>query len=138
MRFIYEQRSLIQDFLTDQTGTTASRRDEVLTTWITRGKSSKLDLMLERRSLDDRLPDRNQDFDVDRAYIVHRFGWGKDSDLRSRFDYYDRTGFNANKRLTIQERARIQHTENVFSQSSYRYFSVTQISETLNTPASSS
>ncbi len=130
MRLIYAERSLIQDFVSGLSNS-RSERDEQLKLLTLRGRSSKLDLLVERQSMDDRVLTRNNDFDVDRAYVMHRFPWGDGSQLRSRVNYYDRTGFNANKRLTINETTRIQHTDDVFSRSTYRYYSVTQDIKTI-------
>ncbi len=125
MQFSYSERSLKQDFLTGATNT-PSKRDDHLRTLKLKGKSSKLNLLIERQSLNDQVPDRDQDFDLNHANLSHRFAWGRASQLRSRWDYYDRTGFNANRRLFIEENVRIQHADKLFSQSSLRYFSVTQ------------
>ncbi len=129
MQLIYAERALKQDFLTGGTNI-LSRRDESLRTLTLTGRSSKLDLLIEQQSMDDRVPDRDQNFNLSRANLNHRFEWGNDSRLSSRLEFYDRTGFNANKRLSIEENARIQHTDNVFSQGSLRHFAVTQDNKT--------
>lgn len=125
MNLRIEERTLMQDFLTGQTGS-RSQRDEVVRTITAKGRSSKTNLLLEHQSVDDRVPDRDLDFEVDRATVSHNLSWGHNSYLRSGLDYYDRTGFNANKRLSINEVANIQHTDSVFSQSAYRFNSFTQ------------
>ena len=129
MQFSYRERSLKQEFSSGQSGIT-SQRDELLKTWTARGRSSKMDLLVEHQSMDDRVITRNNDYDLDQVIINHRFPWGTGSRLLSRFNYFDRTGFNGNKRLSIVETAIIQHTDHVFSRSIYSYNSVTQVVET--------
>ncbi|MBL3599139.1 MAG: hypothetical protein JMN25_04630 [gamma proteobacterium endosymbiont of Lamellibrachia anaximandri] len=120
----YEERSLEEEFRSSL-NSAVSERDETLKRWIIKGRSSKMDLRLEHKSLDD-LTNRDQDYEIDEANISHHLPWGNNSHLRSRFDYYDRTGFNANKRLTFDEFARIQHTSNLYSRTSYHYHSIKQ------------
>jgi len=120
----YEERSLEEEFRSSL-NSAVSERDETLKRWIIKGRSSKLDLRLEHKSLDD-LTNRDQDYEIDEANFSHHLPWGNNSHLRSRFDYYDRTGFNANKRLTFDEFARIQHTPNLYSRTSYHYHSIKQ------------
>ncbi len=120
----YEERSLEEEFRSSLSSA-VSERDETLKRWIIKGRSSKLDLRLEHKSLDDRT-NRDQDYEIDEGNISHHLPWGNNSHLRSRFDYYDRTGFNANKRLTFDEFARIQHTPNLYSRTSYHYHSIKQ------------
>jgi|GEM_PF-1057178 hypothetical protein len=125
----YRDEVLDQEFqtsLNDQ----LSKRNENLQNWVLKGGSSKLDLRLEHENLDDLISTRNNDFEQDEAYLRHWLSWGRASELRSILEYSDRNGFNANKRLTFEENARIQHTENTFSRTFYRYFSITQNTET--------
>ncbi|MCG8123109.1 MAG: hypothetical protein N0E55_03945, partial [Candidatus Thiodiazotropha taylori] len=72
---------------------------------------------------------RNQDYELDRANISHHLLWGRNSQLDSNLNYTDRTGFNANERLTISESARIQHLDNLHSRTSYHYQSTEQTIE---------
>jgi hypothetical protein len=51
--------------------------------------------------------------------------------LNSRFNYYDRRGFNFNRRITLEERANIQHTENVSSDTRYSFSSIDRNYETI-------
>jgi len=129
MQFIYSQRSLKQEF-TSSESSIISERDELLKTFTIKGRSSKMDLLLERQSMDDRVITRNQDYELDRATLNHKFMWGRNSQLRSRWFYFNRTGFNFNKRLTIVETADIQHTDTIFSRSIYSFNSVAQTLET--------
>jgi len=129
MQFIYSERSLKQEF-TSSGSSIISERDELLKTFTIKGRSSKMNLLLERQSMDDRVVTRNRDYDLDRASFNHKFLWGRDSQLRSRLYYLNRTGFNFNKRLTIVETADIQHTDTIFSRSIYSFNSVAQTFET--------
>jgi hypothetical protein len=129
MQFIYREESLKQEFRSSLGGS-ISERDELLKTLTVTGRSSKMDLKIEHLSMDDRVITRNHDFNLDQAILNHRLHWGSNSRLLSRWNYYDRTGFNANKRLSIIETAVIQHAENVFSRSIYSFSSVTQFIKT--------
>lgn len=125
MRLKYEENLLKQNFVSGQSSS-ASVRDELLKTLSIEGRSSKLRLIARHESMDDRVLSRDQDYDVDFVNLTHKLPWGTNSQLHSRFDYFDRTGFNANRRLTFEERARIQHTDNIFSHSLYRFNELTQ------------
>ena len=129
MRLMYNSRTLKQKFRSSL-NSPISERNEKLDTWTIEGSSSKTDLLLEHQSMDDRVPTRNNDYILDRANLNHRLLWGHGSSLRSWWDYWDRTGFNANRRLTISETAHIQHRENVSSRSTYRFYQVTQAFKT--------
>jgi hypothetical protein len=80
--------------------------------------------------MDDRVITRNNDYDLDQVIFNHRLPWGRKSQLDSRLNYYDRTGFNGNRRLSIVESAVIQHTDKVFSRSIYSFNSVKQFVKT--------
>jgi hypothetical protein len=118
MQLKYNSRTFKQKFRSSFDAS-ISERDEKIDTWTIGGRSSKMDLLLERQSLDDRVPGRNNDYDQNRATLSHRLKWGRGSSLRSFWDYFDRTGFNANRRLRWSVDLRIQHTENVSSFSRY-------------------
>lgn len=125
MRLIYTERSLQQDYTLGQSGN-VSERDELAKNLALSGRSSKMDLLIEHQSLDDRIITRDQDYELDRVTFNHRLHWGSNSQLFSRLNYHDRTGFNENKRLTIDETARIQHSATAYSLSNYAYSSITQ------------
>lgn len=125
MSFIIEEKLLDQEFHSSQSNQ-LTERDEVLQTWAIRGNSSKLNLRLEHKTLDDRILSRDNDYDQDQAYLNHRLPWGRDSELISRFNFLEREGFNAYKRLTLDEIARIRHTDTTFSKTSYRFNETTQ------------
>jgi hypothetical protein len=129
MQFSYRERLFKQEFSSGQRGI-ISERDELLKTLTAKGRSSKMDLLLEHQSMDDRIITRNNDYDLDRVIFNHRYPWGSNSRLLSRMNYFDRTGFNGNRRLSIVETAFIQHTENVFSRSIYSFNSVKRFVKT--------
>ncbi|MFQ5773639.1 MAG: hypothetical protein ACE5GS_03890 [Kiloniellaceae bacterium] len=121
----YSERSLEQTFRSGLTGATFER-DDVLRTVSLRGRSSKLDLSLDRDWLDDQVEGRDFDYTSNRARAGHRFRWGKGSQLTSRVDYFDRNGFNSFENLSLDETADIQHTADLRSTTSYRFTSFTQ------------
>lgn len=90
-------------------------------------RSSKMRLDLSRFSLDDKVPDRDRDYVLDRADLRHSFEWGKGSSLISRFYYRNRTGYNENKRSGIIEKFNIKHKENLTSTVSYSHISTAQL-----------
>ncbi|MES9853901.1 MAG: hypothetical protein ABW170_18945 [Candidatus Thiodiazotropha sp. L084R] len=121
----YEERTLDEEFRSSL-NSSISERDELLKSWILKGRSSKLSIYLERSELDDRIIIRDQDYELNKGNLSHNLFWGRNSQLHSVATYYDRIGFNANERLTIDETARIQHLDNLFSRTSYHYQSITQ------------
>lgn len=125
MRFMYNSRDLKQDFRSSLNAP-ASERDEKLDTLTLEGRSSKMDLLIERQILDDRVRSRDNDYEQNLASLNHRLFWGKDSSLRSYVNYFDRIAFNSNRQLRLNEDLQIQHTENVYSQSRYSFQSVKQ------------
>ncbi|MCF6239706.1 MAG: hypothetical protein L3J79_13045, partial [Candidatus Marinimicrobia bacterium] len=129
IEFRYTERSLKQDFTSGQSNL-VTQRDEQLNTLSAQGRNSKMDLLVEHQTMDDRVTTRDNDFDLNRVVFNHRLSWGRNSRLLSRLNYYDRTGFNANERLTLVETAYIQHTENIYSRSIYNFNSVKQFFET--------
>jgi hypothetical protein len=96
-------------------------RDDVRRTFRIRGDSSRTRMRLEARSLDDRVPDRNNDFDVYQANLDHHLPWGRASYLDSGIDYYKRTGQNGFDRFQVRELASIHHTESLRSEINYFY-----------------
>jgi hypothetical protein len=114
--------------------TSASERDDVRRIIKFEGRSSKMGLTLERNSFDDLIEDRDRDFTENRGVLTNGFRWGKGSQLKSRIDYRDRTGFSANKRLLIDEVATIQHTRNLASLATYGFTRTEQtVTTTTNT-----
>lgn len=128
MSLTYEERSLDEEFRSSL-NSSVTERDEILESLILKGRSSKLSVHLEQASLDDKIITRDQDYELDRANLSHNLHWGRNSQLQSLINYYDRTGFNANERLTVDETARIQHLDNLYSHTSYHYQSITQTIE---------
>lgn len=124
----YQQSTLDEEFRSSLSST-ATERDEILESWILKGRSSKLNVHLEHTELDDRIAQRDQDYELDRAIVSHNFLWGLNSKLHSNINFYDREGFNANERFTLDENIRIQHLENLYSHTSYNYQSTKQTIE---------
>jgi hypothetical protein len=89
-----------------------------------KGESTKLSLLLERRELDDKVPDRDNDFTIDRFYARHRFLWGRGSELTSRLEYWDRRGFNAYTRTEWSQIFDIYHAPSLASTATYRFRTV--------------
>ncbi len=108
-----------------------SERDEKIDTWSIEGRSSKMDLLLERQSLNDRVFVRNNNYDQNRAVLNHTLLWGHNSSLRSYWDYLDRVSSNSNRRFRISENLRIQHTPSIYSFTRYNYLAVTQSFSTI-------
>ncbi len=125
MSLTYREEILEQEFLNSQTNQ-SSERDELSNILVLTGRSSKLNLRVEKKELDDRVVTRNNDFEQDTAYVNHNLEWGNGSSLFSRIDYLDREGFNANERFSIDETANIKHTDSVSSKSSLRITTITQ------------
>lgn len=126
----YSERELEQTFLPADSAVPEVRRDDLLSSMILKGKSSKLDITLQRDDFDNRIVGRDIDHVTDTARLNHRLEWGDNSQLQTRLEYLDRAGFNANRRWSVDEAARIQHTDNLVSDASYRYQSFEQQSET--------
>jgi len=103
-------------------GGASSKTDNVLRSVRLTGQSSKTGLLLERDWYDDRVEVTDSDYTSNHARLTHRLDWGKGSRLQSRIDYLDRGGFNASKHFTVDESARIQHTENLASTAAYGLF----------------
>lgn len=129
MMLSYEEELLEQDFTASQSNV-MSQRNEFLKSWTLSGSSSKMKLRVDRKELDDRVIERDNDYELDQASLYHNLPWGRDSELQSRLTYYDRVGFIANERISLQENARIRHTDNIFSRFIYRFHSVKQNIET--------
>jgi len=129
MSLTFTDRLYQQDFLSGKSGAT-TQRDEHLQTLTVKGRSSKMNLFAEHQNMDDLVPGRELDFQTDRVNLSHNLPWGNGSNLASRFEYFDRRGFNGYTRLTLDENASIQHTENIFSLSTYSFSSVEQLFRT--------
>ena len=133
MKLSYEDRYLNQTFLSGRVGENrpTTQRDERVKTLTLRGRSSKTSLVAEHLTLDDNIPGRNLDYQRDRIDLKHFFPWGKGSSLNSMFLYDDRRGFNANRRIRLDERAKIQHTSNISSRSRYSFSLIDRNYETI-------
>lgn len=76
-------------------------------------RNSKLQLRLEWFQHDDRL--REGDFALRHARVDHRLRWGKGSQLRSRYQQSQRTGFFPYTRTVWDEYLRLQHARRLHS-----------------------
>lgn len=130
----YSERALDQSFRSGLTGT-ISERDDILRTIRFHGRSSKLNLNIEREWLDD-LTGRNFDYSTNKGRAEHRFEWGKGSLLTSHIELFDRNGFNGFERFTVDETADIQHTEALSSTTSYEFQSFSQQDTTVENAGS--
>ena len=128
MSLSYEERTLDEEFRSSL-DSPVTERNEILKNWIVKGRSSKLNIHLQHTDSDDRIVSRDNDYELDRAVLNHNFKWGKNSQLTSNINHYERTGFSANKRLTANENVRIQHFENLYSRASIYYQSTEQAIE---------
>jgi hypothetical protein len=78
-------------------------------------------VLLEREWFDNRGDRQNNGRTTDRGRLSHKFHWGKGSVLRSSLDYFNRTGPITNEQISIGESASIRHSENLSSNTSYRF-----------------
>lgn len=124
--FGYKAGSYLQEFnrLDGLTNLRDEDRDRIRLT----GRSSKLNLILDREIVDDKVFDR--DYTINRALIDHNLQWGHNSRLFSSVRAFDRQGFNAYRQLNWDERLRINHTDNLTSHTSYHYFSQQAFADT--------
>jgi hypothetical protein len=76
--------------------------------------------------LNDKVPERNNDFKEDRLEATHQFLWGRDSELYSRVLFRDRRGFNPFQTINWTETADIYHTENWSSETRFELNSAKQ------------
>ncbi len=109
-----------QDLVRD-TGTSSTlffTRDNIKRL-IYRGRSRKMNLNIEQVDYTDKIYDRNYTFD--REQLNHNFSWGKNSSLRSRLENSEQKGFGAYKNTIINENARLQHNQKLFSTYQYTY-----------------
>ena len=125
MSLSYEERTLDEEFRSSL-DSPVTERDELLKSWNIKGRSSKLSIHLQHTDSDDRIASRDNDYELDRAVINHNFKWGKNSQLNSNINHYERTGFSANKRFTANENVRIQHFDDLYSRATIYYQSTEQ------------
>ncbi len=133
MSLTYDDRYFKNTFLAGKSGSTdaTTQRNEHVKILTVKGRSSKTNLFAEHRILDNLLPGRDLDYVLDRVNLNHNLPWGRGSRLNSRFEYYDRSGFNANTRLRLDEGATIQHTDNISSLTNYSFSTITAGAETI-------
>ena len=100
-------------------GTTTSHTSDSIQRWNYRGRSSKMNLDIERLEYNDIIYDRS--YTYDREQLNHTFGWGKKSHLRSRFEHAEQKDFGAYQNTAVTEDIRLQHTQRLFSSYQYAY-----------------
>jgi hypothetical protein len=110
---------------------TETRRDDVLRQLRLRGASSKLSLSAERDWFDDRIGGRDNDYTENRGQLTHFLTWGKGSRLDTLALYTDRQGLNENQRIRVSERARLQHSEDLYSTLRYGFESFEQETDSI-------
>jgi len=125
IRFLLEERS-VKSRKRSATGSAVALRDDTERIFTIQGESSKLYTLYEWRSLDDNVPGRNNDFDINRLSVRHLFSWGRGSDLTSRVELWDRTGFNAYERREWSQFSRLFHMPSLYSNLGYSLSSQTQ------------
>lgn len=121
----YSERRQAQTFRSGF-DTATNERNDILRSLNFRGRSSKMELLLQHDRFDDLVEGQNQDFYSNRATLSNNFRWGKGSRWNSRVDYFDRARFNVQERFTLDERVNIQHAEELSSTTSYNLSSQTQ------------
>ena len=124
--FGYKAGSYLQEF-SRLDGLTSRRDEDRDKVWLT-GRSSKMTLTLDSERVDEKVFDR--DYTINRAILDHHLQWGNNSGLFSNIRAFDRTGFNAYQQLNWNERLRINHTDDLYSITSYRYFSQQALTDT--------
>lgn len=95
-------------------GLPPTERDEFQRTMSFRGRSRKMEVVLEGIDFDDRTPLDN-DYKSQDARLNNNFRWGKGSSLTSRLSYFNRDGFNAYKKSAVSESVKLQHTRNLYT-----------------------
>ena len=98
-----------------------------------RGRSSKMNLDIERMVYDDFIYDRHYNYGHEQ--LNHTFGWGKNSSLRSRLEHTEQTDFGAYQRTAITENLRLQHTKSLFTTYQHAY---NKTERTINTTSNNS
>jgi hypothetical protein len=86
-----------------------------------RGKSSKLTLNLEHETRENLLNQRVSDLEHDTAKLSHKFNWGKNSQMRSRYDYRRRIREQEYVSSVFSQFITVQHTEYLDSDLNYRF-----------------
>ncbi len=125
----YSERFLDNTFRSGLSST-VSEREDVLRSLRFRGRSSKLNLLVQSDWFDDKVSDRN--FRSIRTRSAHTLRWGKGSRLRSDQEYFRRRGFRGYERIEVGESARLQHLGNLYSTWDYRYASLNQDSDNIS------
>ena len=127
----YSERLRKTTFRSGADRPTVTQRDDILRRLALRGRSSKLSLSAERDWFTDEIDGRDGDYNETRARASHSLTWGRNSRLDSSADFRDREGFNDNRLIRASEQARIQHTENLYSTTRYRFESFEQETDSI-------
>jgi len=124
----YSKRFMEQ---TETSGPTSAafERDEIEESISFSGRSSKMDLSLERIEFEDLKKNRRSISDL--ARFSHRLlRWGKGSSLDYNIDYRNREGFRPSQRLAFNEQLHLQHTKNLYTTYSHNYTSTVRERDT--------
>jgi hypothetical protein len=105
-------------------GGATSERDDVIRTLRYRGKSSKMNLLLESNWFDDNI-NSNRDYTSQEGRLNNYYRWGKGSRFASNASFLNRDGFNANERYTVDENLRLQHLQNLSTSYNYSFNALT-------------
>ncbi len=124
----YRERSLEQTFFSGF-GQPPREREEFQRTLTYRGKSRGMVLFLQGYEFDDRTaPD--QDYESQQARLNNNFRWGKNSSLSSQLEYFNREGFKAEEKISVNESLRLQHKRNLSTSYGYNYQSLHRTTDT--------
>lgn len=110
-------------------------RDDTERIFLAKGSSSKMDLELEHRTLDDHVPGRNNDFSIYQFRGRHRLNWGSGSRLSSRLNYFDRSGRSAYQRFNWTQDAVVHHPARFQSKLLYNFVLTGQTFDTKQSSA---
>lgn len=116
MELSYRDRAVNEVFHSPEVPEAVRQDVDIRTaTWL--AQNSKLRLLGEHVVYDDRAGPA--DFVSDEASLLHRFSWGKGSELGSALDYFNRAGSGGYQRKSWRESLHLQHTRAVESDYGY-------------------
>ena len=110
--FSYLERSIDETFFAPFSAPV--ERAESWQTVRYRGKSTKMEVLLEGIDFDDRTLTDN-DYQSQEARLNNYLRWGKGSSYTSLLGYFTREGFNPYNRANVDQNLRIQHLENLYT-----------------------
>ncbi len=108
----------LDEFFVPGFGQLPSQREEFFRRLSLSGANRKMRVVLEGIEFDDRTALDN-DYDSQEARLDNNFRWGKGSTLASKLRYFNRIGFNAEEKSSIDESLVLRHTENLST--TYRF-----------------